>query len=74
MRKKIKLHRDGGITIYYGEIEKFGMCFNDLNQPCGTWCPLFPALGIYVTDITHSFLNFKCHGGDPIEIDCEVEE
>jgi hypothetical protein len=62
--KKIRLDHDGGITIFYGDKEKFGRCIHDMKEFCGVWCPLFPVPLIYSNDPwdTKRFLRFVCHG------------
>lgn len=69
INKKIRLDHDGGITILYGEQEKFGRCIHNGKEFCGVWCPLFPVPVPYVTDTTHHLLSFKCHGGMPVEVE-----
>jgi len=58
--KKIRLDHDGGITIFYGDKEKFGRCIHDMKEFCGVWCPLFPVPCKLNTD--KYFLIFVCHG------------
>jgi hypothetical protein len=65
--KKIRLDHDGGITIFYGEKEKFGKCIYNIKEFCGVWCPLFPVPSDFGTSVGSRgdkrwFLKFVCHG------------
>ena len=64
--KKIRLDHDGGITIFYGDKEKFGRCIHDMKEFCGVWCPLFPIPTQVGNPPSVSdarwFLRFVCHG------------
>jgi hypothetical protein len=74
MEKKIKINRDGSISITYGSIEKAGRCIHNPADFCGIWCPLFPELQSYMTDKVRYILKFICHGGEPYEIRAEIDE
>ena len=60
--KKIRLDHDGGITIFYGDKEKFGRCIHDMKEFCGVWCPLFQVPEIGDLNWDRRFLRFVCHG------------
>jgi len=60
--KKIRLDHDGGITIFYGDKDKFGRCIHDMKEFCGIWCPLFPVPEIVDLNGDRRFLKFVCHG------------
>lgn len=64
--KKIRLDHDGGITIFYGEKEKYGKCIHNIKEFCGVWCPFFPVPDSFGVSTSPSdkrlFLKFVCHG------------